>query len=539
MKKFFEKSILILIISSLIFSGGVFIKPQKAEAVVLTSDIVHTKATGVGVAANIGGWAKDVLRWIEDNWQKMMRDIIAKRIINYIVNENIKWIQGGGVPKFIGNWEGFVKDVGDIAFDSVIRETPLKALCSPFGLQIKIGLLPVDTYSDRITCTLDQVVSNIENFYVDFSVGGWRGYNEMWKPQNNYYGVAINIADEIVKRTSEKAAAATSEGLAGAGFMGDKVCKAGSGKDSEINHVVSDPEGGNNDCSIRFDSCLKANFPEECEGSYNLCMASAKGALAKTKGYKTDRGGEYCDPKDLIDANPGSIIGKSVGEAITSDIGWAQNIQSWVSALINAAINRVIKEGVLAMQEITSDKKDSYYPPEYQSVLAQESERDKQDMEKEIQRFPDEWHYLLNVKSQSLSYASSTKATLEQVWQIQLTAPPRCEPPVIIREIQAVQLKIDRLNNEIRDLQMKIDAANKIITQINEADFFDEFQKSDIQMKYRGFINQYGTTAQLEEIVSGSARQAADAEKEAMKTALDNLNKRLLDICPIEFEFSI
>ncbi|MCL4437647.1 hypothetical protein M1513_01240, partial [Patescibacteria group bacterium] len=44
---------------------------------------------------------------------RSLRDIIAKRIMDYIVDQTVKWIQGGGKPKFITNWNGFLKDVGD------------------------------------------------------------------------------------------------------------------------------------------------------------------------------------------------------------------------------------------------------------------------------------------------------------------------------------------------------------------------------------------------------------------------------------------
>ena len=103
----------------------------------------------VQIALDVYKIISDVWDKIESNFAKLMRDIIAKRILDYIVNETVKWIQGGGKPKFIGNWEGFIKDVGDIAFDSVMKETGLAKLCTPFGLNIMIGLLPVEDFSQE------------------------------------------------------------------------------------------------------------------------------------------------------------------------------------------------------------------------------------------------------------------------------------------------------------------------------------------------------------------------------------------------------
>lgn len=535
MKKFFEKSILVFIISSLIFGGGVFIKPQKVEAVVLVSDIVHTESTVTGVATTISGWAKDAWQWIQDNWQKMMRDIIAKRIMDYIVNETVKWIQGGGKPKFIGNWEGFVKDVGDIAFDSVIREVGLEKLCTPFGLNIMIGLLPVEDFSQRITCTLDKVVSNIQNFYVDFSVGGWRGYNLLWQPENNYYGVAINIADEVMKRTAEKKDAAKSEGLAGSGFMGDKICKAGSSISGNLDYGIQQEGGGGEECSNELEACFLRNpdgsGPAFCQSKYDACVASAKQNLNEKLGGASDGRGGYCHPDNLVNATPGSLIGKAVGEAITSDSKWAANIQSWVSALVNAVINRVIKEGVGMMAEsLGGGKKDSYYPAEYQTVRYNEFERDKEQMYGKINRFTNEWKYLFNAKDQSLFYASSTLAALQQLQQIQLTQTPlplACEPIVTGQDIQAVKNEINRLTAEMQALQVKINAADSVTKQIADADFLDEFQRIAASTAYQNFINQYGTTAQIEAIVSGSDRQAADTDAQTKQTELDNIQARL------------
>ena len=127
-----------------------------------------------------------------------MRDIIAKRIMDYIVDQTVQWIQGGGEPKFVTNWDSFMKDAGDIAFDSVIREIGAAGLCSPFGLQVKLALLPVQKFSTQISCTLDNVVKNINIFYVDFSVGGWDGYLLSLEPQNNFYGAMLLANDKLV-----------------------------------------------------------------------------------------------------------------------------------------------------------------------------------------------------------------------------------------------------------------------------------------------------------------------------------------------------
>ena len=319
--------------------------------------------------------------------------------------------------------------------------------------------------------------------------------------------------------------------------MGDKICKAGSdlNKSGDIDVGIQQEGGGGDECVGEYRACNSEGYDpeyskENCQKNYDTCIADAKKGFAKDMGLNSDGRGGYCHPDNLVDANPGSLVGKAVGEAITSDSKWAANIQSWVSALVNAVINRVIKEGVSEMQEITSDKKDSYYPPEYETVRYNEFERDKEQMYGEINRFTNEWKYLFNAKDQSLFYASSTLAALQQLQQIQLTRTPlplACEPVVTGQDIQVIRNEINRLAAEMQALQAKINAADSVTKQIADANFLDEFQRIAASTAYKNFIDQYGTTAQIEAIVSGSDRQAADTDVQTKQTELDNIQTRL------------
>ncbi|MCL5004887.1 MAG: hypothetical protein M1170_03020, partial [Patescibacteria group bacterium] len=78
--------------------------------------------TAVGTVANpicqAISLALDAVKFAADKaWKasevigRSLRDVIAKRIMDYIVDQTVKWIQGGGKPKFITNWNGFLKDV--------------------------------------------------------------------------------------------------------------------------------------------------------------------------------------------------------------------------------------------------------------------------------------------------------------------------------------------------------------------------------------------------------------------------------------------
>jgi hypothetical protein len=234
------------------------------------------------------------------------RDVLAKILIDWLVDQIVNWIQGGGEPKFVTNWEDFLSDAFQAGVGTVINESNFRFLCSPFRAQVQLSLLPVKRFPQRVECTLDQVVENIEDFYNDFSKGGWIAYNQMWQPQNNYYGQILLFYDEAMMRGLAAKEAAEDEAAAGRGFLSVKRCRA-------------------------YDT-----------GAYADCIEANPDNAAACK--KDD----FCYSWETH--TPGYVVGEAAAEAITSDIKWAYNIKSWVAAIINAALNRLITEGLAYMK---------------------------------------------------------------------------------------------------------------------------------------------------------------------------------------------
>jgi hypothetical protein len=398
------------------------------------------------------------------------------------VDQTVVWIQGGGQPKFVTDWGGFLKDVGNIAFDQVIKDVGLAWLCSPFKLQVQLSLLPVPIFSQRLDCTLDMVVKNIEDFYRNFENGGWIAYNEAWQPQNNYYGQMIMIHDEMLTRAAAQTEAAKSEAQAGGGFLSPKRCKAGGSSTGE-----------------------RAQMEIDAPGS--------------TKSFVKDSQGNYCTPDQMEIITPGSTVGAAVASAITSDTQWAANIQSWTAALINAVINRVITEGVGLMKGSGESGGSSYYPPEYQSSADLEIERQKQQQITDVKKFINEWQYLFDAKTKSLSYVEQSKVVLASIES------RNCQPSVSDSEIQAVQTDIDRLKTETTDLKKKIDEGNNLITEITNGNTIEE--RTIAQQKYFALGDKYNTIEFQEQVITGSARDAADQEAQNKQTELSNSQARL------------
>ncbi len=132
---------------------------------------------------------------VVDQGLKILLETLRKKLLDYFVDSIIRWVQGvDGKPAFVTNWRKFMGDVVNDAVGTYIETTKFAGLCDTFDFQVRVSL----TQPGRPalpTCTLNQIVGNIENFYSDFRSGGWMAYDEMLSPQNNPYGAYI-IAEE-------------------------------------------------------------------------------------------------------------------------------------------------------------------------------------------------------------------------------------------------------------------------------------------------------------------------------------------------------
>ena len=106
--KIITRKILIIFLAVAILLNTLIL-PKKAEAL---GDIVWDPGNWI---ANLGSWIWDKLtktvldtNWWESKLNDTLRDVVAKKIMDYIVDETIKWVSGGGKPKFVSDWRGFL-----------------------------------------------------------------------------------------------------------------------------------------------------------------------------------------------------------------------------------------------------------------------------------------------------------------------------------------------------------------------------------------------------------------------------------------------
>ncbi|MEK7553709.1 MAG: hypothetical protein AAB504_03475 [Patescibacteria group bacterium] len=530
---FFSKTIIFLIIFLLVFNSSGFLKPgylkpgslkltpQKAGAIMWSTFI-----------QDLGKWiwevAKEAWTWIKNNWDKVMRDVIAKRIMDYIVDQTVTWIQGGGKPKFVTNWNGFLKDAGDIAFDSVAREIRGVDICSPFGLQLKLAFMPVEKFSESISCTLDKFVKNLDNFYIDFSVGGWEGYLASLEPNNNLYGAMLLANDAAVKRMNEGKKAAENEVLSSKGYLGLKKCKMTAGEKAfgatkggttwkESDNYAKSSTTGSGCASPIFKGTDTEEKAKEKQENYNKCVkdweqsesgVEARGQFDKDmgdRGLKQDTTGSYCDPKDMENTTPGSLVGDAMGSAITTDTQWAANISSWVSALVNAVINRLMEKGLSEMSKSDPDAAPDYYPPEYADMRNSGYEQEKQQMINQIKQIGAHIGQSSNIsdmKQQAADYASSTLAMLLEMQTLGCS--------VTSAEISAAQSNADNLASDASNAESGLSEQEQLIEDIRAADPSNVYAWAQIQERFKAYIDN-STTVSV-----GTTSDPAQAAQDAL-----------------------
>ncbi len=150
--------------------------------------------------------------------------IIKKRFFDMVVEQIVNWIQGGGQPLFIQNWDAFLASYGNIVTGDIVTQLGLGAVCRPFGIQLQVAVMQPPRFTNQITCTLDQIVGNMVNFYNNFRTGGFIAYREIWQPKNNFYGGIILTMNEKEVRAADQRFAAQQEAQANNGFLGTRKC---------------------------------------------------------------------------------------------------------------------------------------------------------------------------------------------------------------------------------------------------------------------------------------------------------------------------
>ncbi|KKU91581.1 MAG: hypothetical protein UY23_C0001G0187 [Candidatus Jorgensenbacteria bacterium GW2011_GWA1_48_11] len=257
---------------------------------------------------------------------------LKRRVLDVMVDETINWINGGGSPQFVTNFNDFINSAGQAAAGDVIRGVGLGQMCQ--GLRMPViqfltggraaGAPP---FSQQITCTLDQVVNNINDFYNNFQSGGWIAFNESWRPQNNYYGAILIAGDELISKTLESERAAQTSAIAGQGYSPTQRCLEWTlwGDQGDAGGTIIATADGSTFGDPRIPPPVPDNVsPDDYLNVYWYCS-------------------------QITNTTPGSTLAGVTQRALTAHVDNVINAQTfadYAEALVGAAINRLVQESV-------------------------------------------------------------------------------------------------------------------------------------------------------------------------------------------------
>ena len=335
----------------MVIFGMLCLKLNVAHAFIF-HDPVHTGANvaaqGATAATVAGGtsahiasdWSRDALKFVK----QVLTEFLKRQILDRIVAMTVQWIQGGGKPQFIQNWDKFMTDAASNAIGNTlfsIKETSF--LCSPIYFRVMQNLFSQPGLGrGPIYCTFNQVVGNIDWFIMNFQNGGWYGWNTLWNdPSNNVFGTYL-IAWNAANQQAEKAKEATKhEGLSSGGFLAIKECV------EKIPTSYTEHPGIWICSADDTPSGDKGACEAWCTPKGGLCVEQTTEMLNPTAGK--------CAKYE--NRTPGQVVGSLAAKAVGSDIDYivnAQDLAAYVAAIVDAALSRVIKESLALMRPSAS-----------------------------------------------------------------------------------------------------------------------------------------------------------------------------------------
>lgn len=284
----------------------VFIKTANAAGVPVIDFVNWIES----IMINIAEWMR--IPWEQKSFlDKLMITLIKERLLNQIVNGILNWAQGD----IVGNWQEYLLKTFEVAADSYIQKAA-QGFCTTYRNQL-VDQLQKDVGAKspsfggvaarsgmNVGCPLETMVSDIDMFYKDFSLGGWGAYDAMTLPSSNFYTNLFDTSQRATAVAQDAKRTREMELLAGGGAAPTERCEDGSspknGACPKGKPEVTTPGATKTDLigkglSSAIDRIVNANA-EEWE---DLAVALANSAINKllTSGNKGIKKGNITDSK--------------------------------------------------------------------------------------------------------------------------------------------------------------------------------------------------------------------------------------------------
>lgn len=365
-----RKSLASILLIAVLGTTLSFAFPRRADAFWgigdIVSDPVHTLET-------VGGWAATAAEWVYEKAFTIVLERLKKRLLDTVTDQIISWIQYGNEPQFISNFGDVFTDAADAAVGDMLLENAkygLDRFCSSqTGPLLNLVLRQSQgSFSRAPSCTLSQVVGNVEAFTDDFSRGGWLGLQALANPQNNRYGQFIVMTDRLQRLIQEKQRAAELETQANNGFTSTKQCiewrrNVLRADNTDVEEILMP---GKDTPVIPWVNAFydPANVPP----------SQIDPASASAVGYRPGIYPWECSKTDIT--TPGTVAQEGANRAIYSDIDYligSTELTPYLGAIADAALNRLTTEtyrGLKGMMQSQTTNPTPAGPPAYTPPIA-------------------------------------------------------------------------------------------------------------------------------------------------------------------------
>jgi len=282
--------------------------------------------------------AKQCLRRLKDLAIVTAHNFLKKRLLDQLVDQTVAWIQNGDEPRFVSNFNQFLNDAKDAAIGDTLRDIGLGKLCDgtfKAKLELTLGKRTPQKFTQDVTCTLNQVVSNINAFRNDFKNGGWLGLQEAANPRNNIFGLKLMVADKVSRDIFDKQEAAKTE-VAATGYTSQKKCLEYQLLDTQTGDIFEQgkfyPIGsGGTDVWVGLNP-VPANSDGTPPNSYDAAINSSRAYW-------------HCSKDQIV--TPAHTAAEITAKTAGLDYDYilsSQDVSSYITAISDALINRLTTE---------------------------------------------------------------------------------------------------------------------------------------------------------------------------------------------------
>ena len=277
---------------------------------------------------------------------------IKKALLYQLSTQIVDWIQNGQTPQFIKQPGVFLKDTGKLALDRFISRVAPR-LCQPFQFAIQLQIPTVaresNPFYEQVTCSLSQVTNNIEGFYNDFRQGGWLTYQEMWKPQNNYYGALLMTQEAAAQVSAAATQAANADMARGNGFTSQSRCIEWQKFEPQDPSFTGPPTIMQD--LIGYNS-TDTQGPQDNGGLPETGLTQDQ---TRPNQY-WDKNNAYfweCEKSEIT--NPGTVTANLANKASSADLDYLINtddVENFLQTIQDSIVNKLVKSGVNGFRKL-------------------------------------------------------------------------------------------------------------------------------------------------------------------------------------------